>query len=112
MLTPPENPAGRSCNTKVFKMAAQMKKFAIVTIGTLAFSAFALSGSDDGREWRSASLKQKNAFAVYVVSRLGANYPASEMRACLDAFYAPPTSGDIQVQKISDIAALCHTTMK
>ncbi len=93
-------------------MGSCMKKFAIVLVGTLACSAFALSSSDDGRDWRRSSAREKNAFASYVVGRLGANYAPAEMRACLDAFYAPPTSDSIQGQKVTDIAALCHATMK
>ena len=81
-------------------------------IGTLAFSAFALSSSDDGRDWGRSSVKEKNSFAADVVRRLGASYSAAEMRACLDAFYAPPTSKMLQEQKLSDIAAGCHVQMR
>jgi len=92
----------------------KMNRFgiAIACAGTLAFSAFAFTSNAEGRVWRMSSLKERNAYAASVVSALRASYRAPDMRACIDAFYAPPTSKNHQDQKISEIAVACHLMLQ
>jgi hypothetical protein len=88
------------------KLAAVLVLIAISTV------AFALDNSSNGHAWNRASSKEKNAFAQGAVRQLGARYQASEMRACLDSFYAPPAPDQILSQQIAEIAALCHIQLK
>ena len=90
-----------------------MNRIVLSIIGCIvAFNVFALSISSDGRAWNRASAKERDSFARDVVGRLGAKYPAAEMRACLDSFYVSPAPDNILAQEIGQIAVLCHTQLK
>jgi hypothetical protein len=111
---------GRFLNVKLDSSAflanqrgRQMKKLLLVSALLIAATnVYALSTSADGRAWNRASNNEKNEFAREAVRRLSATYPASELRACLDSFYAPPAPETILAQEIGQVAALCHTQLK
>lgn len=92
-----------------------MKKLLLVavctaTLYTPVFSA-SLSTNSTGYHWVRASSVERSNLAKGMVMAVKGRYPASEMKACLDSFYAPPIEPELFRQKISDIGVMCHITI-